>query len=147
MPKQEAVFPDKEDFGRLFFNQANMSAKGIAQLTLVMGSCTAGGAYIGAMADQNIMIKKQSTLFLAGPPLVKAATGERVTAEDLGGADLHCRISGVADYYANDDTHALKIARNLVHYLNKNTTSVPLRRAVVESEAASQQRQGFIGQA
>ena len=120
LPKQDEVFPDKEHFGRIFFNQAMMSSKGIAQIAVVMGSCTAGGAYIAAMADQNIMIKKQAALFLAGPPLVKAATGEAVSAEELGGSDLHCRVSGVADYYANDEAHALQIARNLVSHLNIN---------------------------
>lgn len=118
LPKQDEVFPDKEHFGRIFFNQAMMSAQGIAQIAIVMGSCTAGGAYIPAMAEQTIMVKKQAALFLAGPPLVKAATGETVTTEELGGADLHCRVSGVADYYANDEAHALEIARNLLSHLN-----------------------------
>src|SRR5699024_10308257 len=112
------VFPDREHFGRIFFNQANMSAKGIAQIAVVMGSCTAGGAYVPAMADETIMVREQATIFLAGPPLVKAATGEEVTAEELGGADVHCRTSGVADHYADDDHHALAIARRLVTNLN-----------------------------
>lgn len=118
LPKQDEVFPDKEHFGRIFFNQANMSAKGIAQIAVVMGSCTAGGAYVPAMADESIMVRNQATIFLAGPPLVKAATGEVVSAEDLGGADVHCKTSGVADHYAQDDEHALQIARQLVNNLN-----------------------------
>lgn len=119
LPKQDEVFPDKEHFGRIFFNQANMSAKGIAQIAVVMGSCTAGGAYVPAMADIAIMVKEQATIFLGGPPLVKAATGEVVTAEALGGADVHCRISGVADYYAQNDAHALRLAREAVGSLNQ----------------------------
>lgn len=118
LPKQDEVFPDRDHFGRIFFNQANMSAKGIAQIAVVMGSCTAGGAYVPAMADESIMVKNQATIFLAGPPLVKAATGEIVSAEDLGGADVHCRISGVADHYAQDDRHALQIAREIISTLN-----------------------------
>jgi 3-methylcrotonyl-CoA carboxylase beta subunit len=118
LPKQEEVFPDRDHFGRIFFNQARMSAKGIAQIAVVLGYCTAGGAYVPAMADQSIMVKNQSTIFLAGPPLVKAATGEVVDAETLGGADMHCRQSGVADYYAQNDTHALHIARQLVSELH-----------------------------
>jgi len=114
LPKQDEVFPDKEHFGRIFFNQANLSAKGIAQIAVVMGSCTAGGAYVPAMADIAIMVKNQATIFLGGPPLVKAATGEIVTAEELGGAEVHCRLSGVADYIANDDKHALEIAREAI---------------------------------
>lgn len=119
LPKQDEVFPDKEHFGRIFFNQANMSAKGIPQIAVVMGSCTAGGAYVPAMADESIMVKNQATIFLAGPPLVKAATGEIVSAEDLGGADVHCRTSGVADHYAQNDQHALQIARTLVRQFNR----------------------------
>ena len=106
LPNQDEVFPDREHFGRIFFNQANMSAQGIPQIAVVMGSCTAGGAYVPAMSDETIMVREQATIFLAGPPLVKAATGEVVTAEELGGADTHCRISGVADHYAEDDNHA-----------------------------------------
>ena len=113
LPIQDEVFPDRDHFGRIFFNQANMSAKGIPQIAVVMGSCTAGGAYVPAMADESIMVKNQATIFLAGPPLVKAATGEVVSAEELGGADVHCRISGVADHYAENDPHALSIARRL----------------------------------
>lgn len=119
LPNQDEVFPDKEHFGRIFFNQANMSAQAIPQIAVVMGSCTAGGAYVPAMADESIIVKEQGTIFLAGPPLVKAATGEVVSAEDLGGADVHCRVSGVADHYAQNDHHALTIARNAVANLNR----------------------------
>lgn len=119
LPMQDDVFPDREHFGRIFFNQANMSAKGIPQIAVVMGSCTAGGAYIPAMADESIIVREQGTIFLAGPPLVKAATGEVVSAEDLGGADVHCRTSGVADHYAENDEHALQLARNAVLRLNR----------------------------
>ncbi len=118
LPRQDEVFPDREHFGRIFFNQANMSRMGIPQIAVVMGSCTAGGAYVPAMADETIMVRNQATIFLAGPPLVKAATGEVVTAEDLGGADVHCKISGVADHYAENDEHALAIARRCVANLN-----------------------------
>jgi len=114
LPRQDEVFPDREHFGRIFFNQANMSAQGIAQIAVVLGSCTAGGAYVPAMSDETIMVREQATIFLAGPPLVKAATGEVVTAEALGGADVHCRTSGVADHYAESDEHALAIARRCV---------------------------------
>lgn len=119
LPQQDQVFPDKEHFGRIFYNQANLSSKGIAQIAVVMGSCTAGGAYVPAMADESIIVKEQGTIFLGGPPLVKAATGEDVSAEDLGGADVHCKISGVTDHYAVDDKHALTLARNVVSNLNK----------------------------
>ena len=119
LPQQDQVFPDRDHFGRIFFNQANMSAKGISQIAVVMGSCTAGGAYVPAMADESIIVKEQGTIFLAGPPLVKAATGEVVTAEDLGGADVHCKISGVTDHYAQDDKHALGITRNIISHINK----------------------------
>ncbi|SDW73311.1 3-methylcrotonyl-CoA carboxylase beta subunit [Pseudomonas syringae] len=118
LPRQDEVFPDREHFGRIFFNQANMSAQGIAQIAVVMGSCTAGGAYVPAMADEAIMVRQQATIFLAGPPLVKAATGEVVSAEDLGGADVHCRTSGVADHYADSEEHALALARRSVANLN-----------------------------
>lgn len=118
LPRQDEVFPDADHFGRIFFNQANMSALGIPQIAAVMGSCTAGGAYVPAMADESVMVANQATIFLAGPPLVKAATGEIVTAESLGGADVHCRVSGVADHYANNDEHALKIVRRIVANLN-----------------------------
>ncbi|MHB1946600.1 MAG: carboxyl transferase domain-containing protein [Gammaproteobacteria bacterium] len=118
LPKQDEVFPDENHFGRIFYNQANMSAVGIPQIAIVMGSCTAGGAYVPAMSDESIMVRHQATIFLAGPPLVKAATGEVVSAEALGGADVHCRVSGVADHYAQNDEHALEIARRIVANLN-----------------------------
>ena len=119
LPNQDEVFPDRDHFGRIFFNQAQMSAKGIPQIAVVMGSCTAGGAYVPAMSDVTIIVKDQGTIFLAGPPLVKAATGEEVTAEDLGGGDVHTRLSGVADYLAEDDTQALAMARRAVAGLNR----------------------------
>ena len=118
LPNQDEVFPDRDHFGRIFFNQANMSAHGIPQIAVVMGSCTAGGAYVPAMSDETIIVKDQGTIFLAGPPLVKAATGEVVSAEDLGGGDVHTRLSGVADHLAEDDTHALELARQAVANLN-----------------------------
>jgi len=118
LPRQDDVFPDRDHFGRIFFNQARMSGKGIPQIAVVMGSCTAGGAYIPAMADESIIVQKTGTIFLGGPPLVKAATGEVVTAEELGGADLHCKVSGVTDHLASDDAHALAIARQVVSTLN-----------------------------
>jgi 3-methylcrotonyl-CoA carboxylase beta subunit len=119
LPNQDEVFPDRDHFGRIFYNQARMSAKGIAQIAVVMGSCTAGGAYVPAMSDVTIIVKDQGTIFLAGPPLVKAATGEVVSAEDLGGGDVHTRLSGVADYLAEDDAHALALARRAVGSLNR----------------------------
>jgi len=119
LPRQDDVFPDREHFGRIFFNQANMSAKNIPQIAAVMGSCTAGGAYVPAMADESIIVRQQGTIFLAGPPLVKAATGEVVTTEELGGADVHCRVSGVADHYAENDEHALQLARSAMSRLNR----------------------------
>jgi len=119
LPTWEEVFPDREHFGRIFFNQANMSAAGIPQIAVVMGSCTAGGAYVPAMSDEAIIVKGQGTIFLGGPPLVKAATGEIVTPEELGGADVHTRLSGVADHYALNDAHALSIARSIVGNLNR----------------------------
>jgi 3-methylcrotonyl-CoA carboxylase beta subunit len=125
LPHQADVFPDRSHFGRIFYNQAKMSAKGIPQIAVVMGSCTAGGAYVPAMADESIMVKNQATIFLAGPPLVKAATGEEVTAEALGGAEVHCRVSGVADHYAQDDQHALELARLAIAYLNRKK-NIPL---------------------
>ena len=122
LPNQDEVFPDREHFGRIFFNQANMSAQGIAQIAVVMGSCTAGGAYMPAMSDESIIVKNQGTIFLAGPPLVKAAIGEVVTAEELGGGDVHTRLSGVADHLAQNDIHALAIARASVANLNWTKT-------------------------
>ena len=118
LPHHTEVFPDKEHFGRIFYNQARLSAEGIPQIAVVMGSCTAGGAYVPAMSDESIIVRRQGTIFLGGPPLVKAATGETVSAEDLGGADVHTKLSGVADHYALDDAHALDIARNIVANLN-----------------------------
>jgi len=134
LPLQDEVFPDKEHFGRIFFNQANLSAQDIPQIAVVLGSCTAGGAYVPAMCDESIIVKNQGTIFLGGPPLVKAATGETVTAEDLGGGDVHCRTSGVTDHLAQNDAHALSIAREIVGHLNhkKNLSVVP--RAVVEPQ-------------
>ncbi len=119
LPNQDEVFPDRDHFGRIFFNQANMSAEGIAQIAVVMGSCTAGGAYVPAMSDEAIIVKNQGTIFLGGPPLVKAATGEVVSAEDLGGGDVHTRLSGVADHLAQNDMHALSIVRQSIKNLNK----------------------------
>ena len=114
LPHQAEVFPDRDHFGRIFFNQAQMSAKGIAQIACVMGSCTAGGAYVPAMSDESVIVRNQGTIFLAGPPLVKAATGEEISAEDLGGGDLHARKSGVVDHLAENDEHALTIVRDIV---------------------------------
>ncbi len=120
LPRQDEVFPDREHFGRIFFNQANLSAQNIPQIAVVMGSCTAGGAYVPAMADESIIVREQGTIFLGGPPLVQAATGEVVTAEELGGGDVHCRTSGVVDHLANNDHHALQIARDAVARLNRS---------------------------
>jgi 3-methylcrotonyl-CoA carboxylase beta subunit len=124
LPNQDEVFPDRDHFGRIFYNQAQMSADGIAQIAVVMGSCTAGGAYVPAMSDETIIVKNQGTIFLGGPPLVKAATGEVVTSEDLGGGDVHTRLSGVADHLANNDMHALGIARDIVKNLASNHAQV-----------------------
>lgn len=118
LPHQSGTFADKEYFGRIFYNQARLSALSIPQISIVMGSCTAGGAYVPAMSDETVIVRQQGTIFIGGPPLVKAATGEEVTAEELGGADVHCRISGVSDYYARNDDHALEIARNIVETLD-----------------------------
>jgi acetyl-CoA carboxylase carboxyltransferase component len=120
LPLQSGTFPDKEHFGRIFYNQARMSAMGIPQISVVMGSCTAGGAYVPAMSDETVIVRRQGTIFIGGPPLVKAATGEEVTAEELGGADVHCRISGVSDHYALNDEHAIEITRNIVANLPRN---------------------------
>ncbi|RWM18094.1 MAG: methylcrotonoyl-CoA carboxylase [Mesorhizobium sp.] len=131
LPNQDEVFPDREHFGRIFYNQANMSAAGIPQIACVMGSCTAGGAYVPAMSDETIMVRNQATIFLGGPPLVKAATGEDVSAEELGGADVHTRLSGVADHYAMDDEHALAICRRIIRNLNRNkAVSLNLREPI-----------------
>ncbi len=129
LPNQDEVFPDRDHFGRIFYNQARMSAEGIAQIAVVMGSCTAGGAYVPAMSDETVIVREQGTIFLAGPPLVKAATGEDVDAEDLGGGDLHTRLSGVADHLADDDRHALEIARRIVANLP------PPQRAPIQADA------------
>jgi 3-methylcrotonyl-CoA carboxylase beta subunit len=126
LPNQDEVFPDRDHFGRIFYNQAQMSAEGIAQIAVVMGSCTAGGAYVPAMSDETIIVKNQGTIFLGGPPLVKAATGEVVTSEDLGGGDVHTRLSGVADHLANNDMHALGIARDVVKNLASNQQVAPV---------------------
>ncbi len=127
LPMQDDVFPDKEHFGRIFFNQANMSARRIPQLAAVMGSCTAGGAYVPAMSDETVIVRNQGTIFLGGPPLVKAATGEVVTAEELGGGDVHARTSGVVDHLAEDDAHALQILRGIVATLPGSPTATPRR--------------------
>src|SRR6266478_4521979 len=128
LPAQDEVFPDRDHFGRIFYNQANLSALGVPQIAIVMGSCTAGGAYVPAMSDESIIVKGQGTIFLGGPPLVKAATGEVVTAEELGGAEVHTRVSGVADHYAQNDLHALAIARAIVANLgNAKNVSLALR--------------------
>jgi 3-methylcrotonyl-CoA carboxylase beta subunit len=125
LPRQDEVFPDRDHFGRIFFNQANLSAKGIPQIAVVMGSCTAGGAYVPAMSDETVIVRNQGTIFLGGPPLVKAATGEVVSAEDLGGGDVHTRLSGVADHLAENDAHALAIARRVVSHLNRARPAGP----------------------
>jgi len=131
LPNQDEVFPDRDHFGRIFFNQANMSAQGIPQIACVMGSCTAGGAYVPAMSDETIMVRNQATIFLGGPPLVKAATGEDVSAEELGGAEVHTRQSGVADHYAMNDEHALAITRRIVKNLNrKKHIGLDLKKAI-----------------
>ncbi|PTM94324.1 carboxyl transferase domain-containing protein [Mycoplana dimorpha] len=129
LPNQDEVFPDRDHFGRIFYNQAQMSAKGIAQIAVVMGSCTAGGAYVPAMSDETVIVQNQGTIFLAGPPLVKAATGEVVTAEDLGGGDVHTRLSGVADHLARDDRQALSIARRIAANLNARKPPLPQKGA------------------
>jgi 3-methylcrotonyl-CoA carboxylase beta subunit len=132
LPRQDEVFPDRDHFGRIFYNQAVMSAQGIAQIAVVMGSCTAGGAYVPAMSDESIIVREQGTIFLGGPPLVKAATGEEVSAEDLGGGDVHTRLSGVADHLAANDLHALQLARNAVARLNRRKP-MPLALAPVRA--------------
>ena len=139
LPHWTDVFPDREHFGRIFFNQANMSAAGIAQIAVVMGSCTAGGAYLPAMSDETIIVRNQGTIFLGGPPLVRAATGEVVTAEDLGGADVHAKKSGVADYYAENDRHALELCRRIVANLNtKKGIDIPLAKPAEPKYDASE---------
>ncbi len=144
LPLQAEVFPDRDHFGRIFYNQANLSALGIPQIAVVMGSSTAGGAYVPAMSEETIMVRNQATIFLGGPPLVKAATGEDVTAEELGGADLHCRTSGVSDHYADNDAHALEIARSIMqfhkHHLNSQRWLIPAR-----SESPSHSPEEILG--
>ena len=144
LPNQDEVFPDRDHFGRIFFNQANMSAEGIAQIAVVMGSCTAGGAYVPAMSDETIIVKNQGTIFLGGPPLVKAATGEVVSAEDLGGGDVHTRLSGVADHLAQNDLHALSLARSAVAHLNKKKPLMPALRAPAAPKFAADELYGII---
>ena len=144
LPNQDEVFPDRDHFGRIFFNQANMSAEGIAQIAVVMGSCTAGGAYVPAMSDETIIVKNQGTIFLGGPPLVKAATGEVVTAEDLGGGDVHTRLSGVADHLAQNDLHALSIARTAVANLNQKKALAPALRAPAAPKYVAEELYGVI---
>ncbi len=144
LPNQDEVFPDRDHFGRIFFNQATMSAQGIAQIAVVMGSCTAGGAYVPAMSDEAIIVKNQGTIFLGGPPLVKAATGEVVTAEDLGGGDVHTRLSGVADHLAQNDMHALKLARTAVKNLYKNKPLAPADHAPAAPKYAADELYGVI---
>jgi len=144
LPLQSEVFPDREHFGRIFFNQARLSAEGIAQIAVVMGSCTAGGAYVPAMSDETVIVKGTGTIFLAGPPLVKAATGEDVTADDLGGADVHTRLSGVADYLADDDAHALRIARTIVSTLNTRKVVAADVTAPEEPAYAAEQLYGIV---
>jgi len=144
LPNQDEVFPDREHFGRIFYNQANMSAQGISQIAVVMGSCTAGGAYVPAMSDETIIVKNQGTIFLGGPPLVKAATGEVVTAEDLGGGDVHTRLSGVADHLAQNDLHALSLAREIISHLNKKKALTPATQAPVAPKYAAEELYGVI---
>ncbi len=144
LPNQDEVFPDRDHFGRIFFNQANMSAQGIAQIAVVMGSCTAGGAYVPAMSDEAIIVKNQGTIFLGGPPLVKAATGEVVSVEDLGGGDVHTRLSGVADHLAQNDLHALKLARTAIKNLNRNKPVFPGNAAPLAPKYPAEELYGVI---
>jgi len=144
LPNQTEVFPDREHFGRIFYNQATLSAAGVPQIAVVMGSCTAGGAYVPAMADESIIVREQGTIFLGGPPLVKAATGEIVSAEELGGADVHTRISGVADHFAQNDAHALAIARGIVGRLNRVKTPSLDVRAPAEPRYPAEELYGVI---
>ncbi len=144
LPNQDEVFPDRDHFGRIFYNQANLSAQGIPQIAVVMGSCTAGGAYVPAMSDESIIVKNQGTIFLGGPPLVKAATGEVVSAEDLGGGDVHTRLSGVVDHLAQNDLHALSLARTLVANLNRQKTNPLNLKEVVEPAYPTDELYGVI---
>ncbi len=144
LPRQDEVFPDRDHFGRIFYNQANLSAAGIAQIAVVMGSCTAGGAYVPAMSDENIIVRQQGTIFLGGPPLVAAATGEVVSAEQLGGADLHSRTSGVTDHYAENDAHALGLARRMVAGLNRRKPVQLKLKPPVEPLYAAEELRGIV---
>ncbi|MEN3365200.1 MAG: 3-methylcrotonyl-CoA carboxylase beta subunit [Burkholderiales bacterium] len=144
LPNQDDVFPDRDHFGRIFYNQANLSAKGIPQVAVVMGSCTAGGAYVPAMSDESIIVKEQGTIFLGGPPLVKAATGEVVSAEDLGGGDVHTRLSGVVDHLAQNDLHALSLARTIVSNLNRTKPQQLVLREPVDPKYPPQELYGAI---
>jgi 3-methylcrotonyl-CoA carboxylase beta subunit len=144
LPNQDDVFPDRDHFGRIFYNQATMSAEGIPQIAVVMGSCTAGGAYVPAMSDETVIVRNQGTIFLGGPPLVKAATGEVVSAEDLGGGDVHTRLSGVADHLADNDTHALALARGIVANLNGRKADAPARAAPRPPKYDVQELHGVI---
>ncbi|MDR7380002.1 3-methylcrotonyl-CoA carboxylase beta subunit [Rhodoferax ferrireducens] len=144
LPSQDEVFPDRDHFGRIFFNQATMSAQGIAQIAVVMGSCTAGGAYVPAMSDESIIVQGQGTIYLAGPPLVKAATGEVVSAEDLGGGDVHTRLSGVADHLAQNDMHALALARAAVKNLHKNKAAAQVESAPAAPKYAAEELHGVV---
>src|SRR5216683_2934659 len=144
LPMQDEIFPDERHFGRIFYNQAQMSAQGIPQIAIVMGSCTAGGAYVPAMSDESIIVRNQGTIFLGGPPLVKAATGEVVTAEELGGADVHSRQSGVTDHYAQNDSHAIGIARRIVATLKQPTRANLNMREPVEPLYDAQEIYGVV---
>jgi len=144
LPRQDEVFPDREHFGRIFFNQARLSAANIPQIAIVMGSCTAGGAYVPAMADESIMVKNQATIFLGGPPLVKAATGEVIDAQALGGAEVHCRESGVADHYAENEAHAIQLARQSILYLNRPQQTWLTRRESQEPLYPANELRGVI---
>jgi 3-methylcrotonyl-CoA carboxylase beta subunit len=144
LPLQDEVFPDREHFGRIFFNQATMSAHGIPQVAAVLGMCTAGGAYVPAMSDETVIVKGQGTIYLGGPPLVKAATGEEVTEEELGGADMHARVSGVVDHYALDDPHALEIVRDIVSNLNRKKTLPPDLREPEEPKYAPEELYSIV---
>ena len=144
LPNQDEVFPDRDHFGRIFYNQANLSAQGIPQIAVVMGSCTAGGAYVPAMSDESIIVKNQGTIFLGGPPLVKAATGEVVSAEDLGGGDVHTRLSGVVDHLAQNDMHALSLARRIVSNLNRQKPNQLSLKEVIEPAYPTEELYGVI---
>lgn len=144
LPLQSEVFPDRDHFGRIFYNQARMSAQGISQISVVMGSCTAGGAYVPSMSDENVIVKDNGTIFLGGPPLVKAATGEVVDAQELGGASTHCELSGVTDHYAENDAHAIEITRSIVKHLNKKRVVQMKTRAIEEPLYAAEELYGVL---